>query len=93
MTPAAKTWAALLRPAMLAIAATALAVGLVAQFAGEPVVARVVWISGIVPVLATLLAEIFSSLRHGEVGLDIVAALSMGASSPSTPRSPASSSP
>ena len=30
--------------------------------------------------LATLLVEIFSSLRHGEVGLDVVAALSMGAS-------------
>ena len=38
VTPAAKTWAALLRPAMLAIAAIALAVGLAVQFAGEPAV-------------------------------------------------------
>ena len=80
VTPAAKTWAALLRPAMLAIAAIALAVGLAVQFAGEPAGARVVWIGGILPVLAMLLAEIVSSLRHGEVGLDVVAALSMGAS-------------
>jgi heavy metal translocating P-type ATPase len=80
VTPAAQTWAALLRPAMLAIAAIALAVGLAMQFVGEPASARVVWIAGILPVLATLLAEILSSLRHGEVGLDVVAALSMSAS-------------
>jgi heavy metal translocating P-type ATPase len=80
VTPAAKTWAARLRPAMLAIAAIALGVGLAVQFAGEPAGARVVWIAGILPVLAVLLAEIVSSLRRGEVGLDVVAALSMGAS-------------
>jgi heavy metal translocating P-type ATPase len=77
---APKTWTALLRPATLVIAAVALAVGLFAEFTGASAVARVVWISGIAPVLTTLLAEIFSSLRRGEVGLDVVAALSMGAS-------------
>jgi cation transport ATPase len=80
MQSAPKAWMALLRPALLLIAAIALVVGLVAEFAGASAVARVVWISGIVPVLTTLLAEIFSSLRRGEVGLDVVAALSMGAS-------------
>ena len=65
---------------MLAIAAIALAVGLAVQFAGVPDIARVVWIAGIVFVLATLLVEIFASLRHGEVGLDVVAALFDGAS-------------
>ena len=41
--------------------------------------ACVVWTAGVVPVLAALLFEILESLRHGEVGLDIVAALSMSA--------------
>ena len=50
---------------MLAIAAIALAVGLAVQFAGVPDIARVVWIGGILPVLATLLVEIFASLRRG----------------------------
>ena len=36
-----------------------------------------VWTAGVVPVLAALLFEILASLRRGEVGLDIVAALSM----------------
>src|SRR5690606_9570381 len=34
---------------------------------------------GVVPVLATLVSEIVGSLRRGDVGLDIVAALSMSA--------------
>ena len=38
-----------------------------------------VWAGFTLPVLAALLFEIVSSLRRGEVGLDIVAALSMTA--------------
>ncbi len=38
-----------------------------------------IWISCTVPVLLLLLVEIVSSLRHGDIGLDIVAALSMSA--------------
>jgi cation transport ATPase len=37
------------------------------------------WAAGVLPVLAGLLVEIVRSLSKGEVGLDIVAALSMSA--------------
>lgn len=75
-----KTWTAWLRPALLALAAAALVIGLAVQYAGMPDIARLIWVAGIVPVLTSLLVEIVSSLRRGEVGLDIVAALSMSAS-------------
>lgn len=78
--PAPHGWSERLRPINLAISLIALAVGLAAQMAGAPSISHIVWIVGIVPVLATLLTEIASSLRRGEVGLDLVAALSMGAS-------------
>lgn len=38
-----------------------------------------IWMLGVAPVLAALLAEIWHGLRRGEAGLDIVAALSMSA--------------
>ncbi|KAJ0346073.1 hypothetical protein COL154_013904, partial [Colletotrichum chrysophilum] len=41
--------------------------------------ASTVWLVGILPVFAALLVEILRSLTRGEVGLDIVAALSMSA--------------
>ena len=47
--------------------------------AGLPGPAAVAWSAGVVPVLAALLIEIVRSLSKGEVGLDIVAALSMSA--------------
>ncbi|MGR3573274.1 MAG: heavy metal translocating P-type ATPase [Sagittula sp.] len=67
------------KTAILLIAATGLIAGLAFYFSGEPDVANAVWIAGVVPALAALVVEILRSLRSGEVGLDIVAALSMSA--------------
>ena len=68
-----------LRLALVAVALLGLACGTAAHFYGEPDWARWLWQAGTVPVLAALLAEIAVSLFHREVGLDIVAALSMSA--------------
>ena len=65
--------------ALLACALAALAGGIAVSLAGLPVMARLVWSVGTMPVLAALGVEIVLSLRRGEVGLDIVAALSMTA--------------
>ena len=65
--------------ALVAVALTGLASGFGLGVAGRPGAAAVVWAAGVAPVLAALAAEIVRSLRRGEVGLDIVAALSMSA--------------
>jgi len=67
------------RSLLLAAALLALAAGLVLTAAGREEAARAVWALGVLPVLAALVVEIVQSLRRGEVGLDIVAALSMSA--------------
>lgn len=67
------------KTAILLIAATGLIAGLVFYFSGRPNAANLIWIAGVVPALAALVVEILRSLRSGEVGLDIVAALSMTA--------------
>jgi heavy metal translocating P-type ATPase len=67
------------RPWLAGIAAAGLATGLGAKFAGAPELAGEIWIAVTVPVLTALLIEIVTSLRSGEVGLDIIAALSMTA--------------
>ncbi len=64
---------------LLAIALGGLTGGLVAQWMGYSDEAVLIWIAGVVPVLAALLVEIVRSLWQGEVGLDVVAALSMTA--------------
>ena len=53
--------------------------GLGLTLAGYPALARGIWAAGAIPVLAALLVEIGETFRRGEVGLDIVAALSMSA--------------
>jgi heavy metal translocating P-type ATPase len=68
-----------LKTLLLALALTGLAGGLVLHFAGRGDLAETVWFAGVVPVLAALVVEILRSLARGEVGLDIVAALSMTA--------------
>ncbi len=68
-----------LKTSLLAVAALGLVAGLGLMVAGDPDPAAVVWTAGVVPVLAALLVEIVRSLSKGEVGLDIVAALSMSA--------------
>ena len=67
------------KTAILLIAATGLIAGLAFYFSGRPESANLIWTSGVVPALAALVVEILRSLRSGEVGLDIVAALSMSA--------------
>lgn len=75
-----QTWASWVRAFNVAVAILTLVLGLIVQGIGGGELARYIWTVGVIPVLVTLLVEIISSLRHGEVGLDIVAALSMGAS-------------
>jgi heavy metal translocating P-type ATPase len=67
----------LLRPIIVAWPATGLAVGLAAHLYGSPHAAGLIWAAATIPVLALLLIEIVISLHRGDVGLDIVAALSM----------------
>ncbi|MBE0414822.1 heavy metal translocating P-type ATPase [Yoonia sp.] len=67
------------KTAILLLAAIGLIAGLAFYFAGQPDIANLIWVAGVVPALAALVIEILRSLRSGEVGLDIVAALSMSA--------------
>jgi heavy metal translocating P-type ATPase len=67
------------RTLLLAVALVGLTLGLALHAAGQAGLARGVWAAGVIPVLAALVLEILRSLRAGEVGLDIVAALSMTA--------------
>ena len=67
------------RPALAVLAAAGLALGVGLKLAGLGAWSSLVWTAVTVPVLAALLAEIVTSLAHGEVGLDIVAGLSMTA--------------
>src|SRR6516164_9635179 len=67
----------LLRPMIVAWPAAGLVIGLVAQFSGWGHWASPIWAAATIPVLLALVAEIVISLRRGDVGLDIVAALSM----------------
>ncbi len=57
--------------------AVGLIIGLAAQFSGWAHWASPIWAAATIPVLLALVAEIVISLRRGDVGLDIVAALSM----------------
>ena len=68
-----------LKTVILLLAAAGLASGLAFYFAGRTGVADLLWVAGVVPALVALGVEILRSLRSGEVGLDIVAALSMAA--------------
>jgi heavy metal translocating P-type ATPase len=66
-----------LRPILVALPATGLVIGLFAQFFGRGDWASLIWATATIPVLISLLVEIIVSLRQGDIGLDIVAALSM----------------
>ncbi|MGE3871231.1 MAG: heavy metal translocating P-type ATPase, partial [Pseudorhodoplanes sp.] len=68
-----------LRPVLIGIALTGLAAGFVAHLAGFASWAGPIWAATAIPVLLALLLEIWTSLREGKFGLDIVAALSMTA--------------
>jgi len=68
-----------LNSVLLAAALVGLLSGLGLWLAGRADLAALAWTAGVVPVLAGLVVEIVRSLWQGEVGLDIVAALSMSA--------------
>ncbi len=68
-----------LNVALLAVALLGLTSGLVLWLAGQAGFASIAWAVGVVPVLVSLAVEIVRSLAKGEIGLDIVAALSMTA--------------
>ena len=68
-----------LNVALLSLALLGLVSGLVLWLVGQPDLAGIAWAAGVVPVLLALCFEIVRSLAKGEVGLDIVAALSMSA--------------
>ncbi|MEO9167370.1 MAG: heavy metal translocating P-type ATPase, partial [Aestuariivirga sp.] len=63
----------------LAIAGGGLSIGLGLWWLGFDLQAEYVWFLSTTPILVGLLIQIITSLRHGDLGLDIVAALSMSA--------------
>ena len=65
------------RHMLVAIPAIGLAAGLAVWAFGHPLTADIVWAAATAPVVLVLSAEIVVSLRHGQIGLDIVALLSM----------------
>ena len=67
----------LFRLIIVALPAAGLLVGIAAQFSGWSDWSNWIWAAATIPVLLVLLTEIVVSLRRGDVGLDIVAALSM----------------
>ncbi|WP_417728349.1 heavy metal translocating P-type ATPase [Roseovarius sp.] len=68
-----------IKTVILGLATAGLLAGLGLYFIGMTEGANLVWITGVTPALAALVIEILRSIRRGEVGLDIVAALSMSA--------------
>ncbi|MGI6856634.1 heavy metal translocating P-type ATPase [Mesorhizobium sp. 1B3] len=67
------------RSLLVAVAVVGLAAGALSWIAGRPDWAGWIWAAGTVPVLVALIGEIVVSLSRGQVGLDLVAALSMTA--------------
>ena len=68
-----------LKTAILFWALAGLLSGIALYFAGNAELANIVWFAGVTPALVALVIEILRSIGRGEVGLDIVAALSMTA--------------
>jgi len=66
-----------LRPLLVALSATGLLLGLAAQVLGRTEWSAWLWTAFTLPVLSALLVEIVVTLRRGDVGLDIIAAISM----------------
>jgi heavy metal translocating P-type ATPase len=67
------------RPFLAGLVAAGLLAGFATKLAGSGAWAPAIWAAVTLPVLLALLVEIVTSLRRGDVGLDIVAALSMTA--------------
>ena len=69
----------LLRPFLIAVPAAGLPLGLALAAIGAGAWSGWIWAASAAPVLLALIAQIVTSLRRGDVGLDIVAAMSMTA--------------
>ncbi|MDP2409045.1 MAG: heavy metal translocating P-type ATPase [Pseudolabrys sp.] len=67
------------RPYLIGIAASGLVAGFAVKLVGLGAWSGAIWTAATLPVLLALLVEIVTSLRRGDLGLDIVAALSMSA--------------
>jgi heavy metal translocating P-type ATPase len=67
------------RPYLAGLAAAGLAAGFAVRLAGLGAWSGAIWAAATLPILLALLIEIVTSLRRGDLGLDIVAALSMTA--------------
>jgi heavy metal translocating P-type ATPase len=67
------------RPLLAALAALGLAAGFAVRAAGFGPWANPIWAGATLPILLALIIEIVTSLRRGDLGLDIVAGLSMTA--------------
>src|SRR5690349_13845844 len=67
----------LVRPTLVILPALGLILGFGARVAGSGQWSEAIWAAATIPVLGVLIIEIVGSLRRGDVGLDIVAALSM----------------
>jgi cation transport ATPase len=65
------------RPILVVVPLLGLILGWGAHLAGAGQWSGSIWTAATIPVLGALLVEIAASLRRGDVGLDIVAALSM----------------
>lgn len=65
------------RPVLVIVPAMGLVLGFGLHVAGDDHWPGVIWAAATLPILGVLIIEIIGSLRHGDVGLDIVAALSM----------------
>ena len=68
-----------IRPFLIGFPAVGLVLGFVMRASGLAPWADLIWSISTLPVLFALLVEIVRRLRRGDVGLDIVAALSMTA--------------
>ena len=68
-----------IRSIVIGVPALGLVLGFAARLAGHAEWSPWIWGAATIPVLLTLLLEIVAALRRGDVGLDIVAALSMTA--------------
>ncbi|SUB55835.1 hypothetical protein [Brucella anthropi] len=68
-----------LRSMLVTIAIVGLLTGTLAWFSAFGIWGDRIWFAATVPVLVALAIDIVSSLQKGEVGLDLVAALSMAA--------------
>jgi heavy metal translocating P-type ATPase len=68
-----------IRPFLAGLAALGLAAGFAAKPVGLGAWSGAIWAAVTLPILLALLIEIVTSLRRGDLGLDIVAALSMTA--------------